>query len=874
LLLHGMLHAETGAEAWLRYAPLNETEAAKYSSLPASVVVLGDSLLLHSAQQEVIRGTRGMLGRTLRETGGQVREKSIVLGSIAALKTAAPALKEPPVLRADGFWLTSGNVNGFTCLVISGATDRGVLYGVFALLSRIARGESVVHLDDVQQPYAPVRWVDDWDNLNGRIERGYAGRSIFFDGGKVRDDLTRAGDYARLLASIGINGCAVNNVNADPKVLADDFLPQLAHIADAFRPWGVQMAISVDLSTPKVIGGLDTFDPLDPQVRDWWLKKVEDIYRLIPDFAGIVVKADSEGRSGPSTYGRTPADAANMIARALKPHGGLVFYRAFVYNHHLDWLNPKNDRAKAAYDNFHPLDGQFDDNVIIQIKYGPIDFQVREPVQPLFAGLRNTNEAIELQITQEYTGQQRHLCFLAPMWKEVLDFDLHAQNPPKRQGDTEKIGSSKRLLAFRSPDHPITGSPDLPQTPVKDLVAGKVFNRPTGGFVGVANVGLDANWLGHPLAMANLYSFGRLAWNPNLSARTLADEWTQQTFGRDPLVLRTVSSMLLSSWHIYESYTGPLGIGTLTDITGSHYGPGVESSERNGWGQWHRADHQGVGMDRTQATGTGYTAQYPEAVARAYENLATTPDDLLLFFHHVPYSYMLHAGKTVIQQIYDSHYEGAQEAKQLEVQWESLKNHIDDERYEAVLARLEYQAGHAIVWRDAVCNWFLRTSGIPDAKGRVGHYPNRIEAEAMQLQGYSVIDVAPPEAASQGKAVECSPPAQNCAAVFHFQEKAGWYDVDVQYFDQNNGASKFRILVDNQVVDEWSAGDALPSAKINGDTSTRREIRGLALRPGDEIRIEGFPDRGAHAAFDYMELHSASSYLQATAGNPGSHGHR
>src|SRR5579864_3827474 len=306
----------------------------------------------------------------------------------------------------------------------------------------------------MQQPAAPIRWVDQWDNLDGNVERGYGGRSIFFEGGKVCDDLIRAGQYARLLASIGITTCTVNNVNAAPGVLANSFIPQLRRIADAFRPWGVQLSVSVDLSSPKVIGELDTFDPLDERVAEWWRTKVDEIYRQIPDFAGFVVKADSEGRSGPSAYGRTHSDAANVIARALNPHGGVVFYRAFVYNHHLDWHNPKNDRAKAAYDNFHPLDGKFDDNVIVQIKNGPIDFQVREPVSPLFAGLRSTNEAIELQITQEYTGQQKHLCFLVPMWKEVLDFDMHAA------------------------EHP---------TPVKEIVAGKTFHRPTGGFVAVVN---------------------------------------------------------------------------------------------------------------------------------------------------------------------------------------------------------------------------------------------------------------------------------------------------------------------------------------------------------------------------------------------------
>jgi alpha-glucuronidase len=831
LLLPAILRAETGAEAWLRYAPLTGTESVKYDSLPASVVVLNNSALLRSAQQEMIRGTQGMLGRILREST-QVHEQSIVLGTLVDLQTAGTTLKAPQDLGADGFWLTAGKVQGFDCMIVTGLTDRGVLYGAFTFLSRMARGESVAKLDEVQQPYAPVRWVDQWDNLDGRIERGYAGRSIFFDAGKVRDDLTRAGDYARLLASLGINGCAINNVNADPRVLDDSFLPQLARVADAFRPWGVQLAIAVDVSSPKVIGGLSTFDPADPSVSEWWRNKADEIYRLIPDFGGFVVKADSEGRAGPATYGRTPADAANALARAIKGHGGLVFYRAFVYNHHLDWREPKNDRAKAAYDNFHPLDGKFDDNVIIQIKYGPIDFQVREPASPLFAGLRNTNEAIELQITQEYTGQQRHLCFLAPMWKEILDFDLHADRVAK--------GSSPVL------------------TRVKDIVSGKAFQRPTGGFVGVANVGLDANWLGHPLAMANLYAFGRLAWNPNLSASAIAGEWTEMTFGHkdDPLVVETITAILLDSWHVYESYTGPLGAGTLTDIVGSHYGPGVESSERNGWGQWHRADHEGIGMDRSVTTGTGYAGQYPDSVAKLYENPATTPDELLLFFHHVSYTYKLHSGKTVIQHIYDSHYEGAERAQQFVQQWRSLEGriHIDDGRYQATLTRLEYQAGHAIVWRDAICNWFLRVSGIPDDRHRVGHYPDRVEAESMQLEGNTVVDVVPPETASGGKAIECPPTVQKCTAAFKFQRPAGWYDLAVQYFDQNNGVSKFSVFVGDDQVDSWLADDHLPAVKIGGDSSTRRRIARLALRPGDEIRIEGVPDGRERAAFDYVEV--------------------
>ena len=573
------------------------------------------------------------------------------------------------------------------CLIVGGATDRGVLYGVFALLSKMARGESLDAINEVQEPYAPIRWVNQWDNLNGKVERGYGGPSIFFADGKVRDDLTRAGEYARLLASIGINGCTVNNVNADLGMLDDGMITQLSRIADVFRPWGVQLSLSVDLSSPKVVGGLDTFDPLDPRVAEWWRKKVDEIYRKIPDFGGVVVKADSEGRVGPSTYGRTHADAANVIARALKPHGGVVFYRAFVYNHHLDWRDLKNDRAKAAYDNFHPLDGAFDDNVIIQIKNGPIDFQVREPASSLFAGLRQTNEAIEMQITQEYMGQQRHLCFLVPMWKEVLDFDMHVDEKP---------------------------------APVKDLVTGRFFHRPVGGFVGVADVGMDANWLGSPMALANLYGFGRLAWNPDLSAEKIVDEWTRLTFGNDPQVVQTINTMQLDSWHVYESYTGPLGVGTLTNITGNHYDPSPMSSEENGWGQWHRADHVGIGMDRTVATGTGYIGQYPVEVQKMYETLGRCPDNLLLFFHHVPYTYVLHSGKTVVQHVYDSHSEGADRVAEFISQWKQLQGHVDEERYEDILARLQYQAGQAVVWRDAISNWIYGLSRIADAKGRVG----------------------------------------------------------------------------------------------------------------------------------------------------------
>ncbi len=683
------LRGETGADGWLRYAPVARDTDSRYDAIPNVVISLGNSEVLNSAKGELVRGISSMLGKRVRIEQNVSAENAFVLGTLKDIRRHFREVEPSSPLGADGFWLRTVQHGARRYWLIIGGNDRGVLYGTFALLSRIAQAQSVDDLDDFETPSAPIRWASQWDNIDGSIERGYAGRSIFFDNGAVRSDLTRVGEYARLLSSVGINACAINNVNADPRILSADFLPQLTRVADAFRPWGVQLALSVDLSSPQTVGGLNTFDPLNANVAGWWKETVNQIYARIPDFAGFVVKADSEGRSGPSQYGRTAADAANVIARALKPHGGILMYRAFVYNHHLDWRDPKADRAKAAYDYFHPLDGKFDENVVLQIKYGPIDFQVREPASPLFGAMQQTNEAIELQVTQEYTGQQRHLCFLPPMWKQVLDFDMHVNGV----------------------------------TPVEDIIEGKTWRRPLGGFNAVVNVGLDENWLAHPLAMANLYAYGRLAWNPNLGAEDISAEWTRLTFGNNPRVVATISGMLLSSWHIYESYTGPLGVGTLTDILGSHYEPNIESAERNGWGQWIRADAQGIGMDRTIATGTGFIGQYSPEVQKKYETAAACPDELLLFMHHVPYVYVLHSGKTVIQHIYDSHYDGAEKAAALVGQWESLRGEIDDQRYAEVLKKLEYQAGHAIVWRDAVVNWFFKESGIPDAKGRIARRP-------------------------------------------------------------------------------------------------------------------------------------------------------
>lgn len=797
LLCCAALRAETGADAWLRYTP--------HVNVPATFMVSGTSPVMIGVRQEWARAVRAMSGQEPR------------LVNTPQAGTVVFKVDSNSSLAQDAFQLKSESNGSIT---VSAKDDRGVLYGMFALLRKIQLGEAIAKLDEEQAPSAATRWVNEWDNIDGSIERGYGGRSIFWDNGHARADLTRVSEYGRLLASLGINGCSINNVNANPKLLSPDMLPDVVRIADAMRPWGVRVALSIDFGSPRSVGGLDTFDPADPRVAAWWKDRVDAIYRAIPDFGGFVLKADSEGRVGPSTYGRTHADAANVVARALKPHGGIIFYRGFVYDHHMDWNNPKNDRARAAYDNFKPLDGKFDDNVIVQIKNGPIDFQVREPASPLFGALEHTNEAIELQVTQEYFGQAHHTVFLAPYWKSTLDFDMHS-----------KPGLS---------------------TPVKSLVK---------AFVGVVNIGLDENWTGNHLSQANLYGFGRLAWNPNLTAKQIDDEWAKLTFGSDPKVLETVSNIQLTSWRTYENYTGPLGLQTLTDITGNHYGVNVEASERNGWGQWHRADSQGVGMDRTVATGTGYAGQYSPEVARTFESVTTTPDDILLFFHHVGYSYKLHSGKTVLQSIYDMHYEGANAVEEYVRDWRSLKGHIDDARYNAILAQLEYQAGQAEVWRDAVCRWFEKASGLLDL---VSHPLNkslvsdaaRTEAESMTLEGYTATPVTPAEDASNGEAVSC--PVQRCSASFDYKGAAGTFDVRIEYFDQSTGTAHYRVFLNDKMVNEWAADLRLlpgrTDARLDSTTSTRHLISGMRLKPGDRIRIEGSPDGRESAALDYIEF--------------------
>lgn len=819
-----VLHSQTADQAWLKFSRLHGNQP-----VPMVVKRLGNGDLERSAADELSAGLSGLYGVLLQQGNGAFNG-TIVVGTLREVRSACPdmpALRDP---GPDGYWLYRTRLEGRNVLVVAGGDERGTLYGVYALLRRLTTGLKISSLSEQSTPAMPIRWVDEWDNFDGSIERGYAGRSIFFDDGQVRADLAPVREYARLLASVGINAVNINNVNNSTAILDKKMIAGLARVADVMRPYGVRLAVSVDIASPLMIGGLKTFDPLDPAVQKFWNAKVNAVYKAVPDFAGFTVKADSEGQPGPASYGRTPADAANMLAEALKPHGGIVLYRAFVYNHHLDWRDPRADRARAAYDIFHELDGEFAPNVVVQIKEGPIDFQVREPISPLFAGLHHTASAMELQITQEYTGQQRHMVYLAPMWKWVLDFDLHANREE--------------------------------QTPVKRIVTGAAFHLPLGGIVGVAGIGRDG-WLGSPMALANLYAFGRLAWDPELDPAAIAHEWARQTFapGQNGHFGQAeediVVDLLMRSWPAYENYTGPLGLQTLTDITGSHYGPNIESSERNGWGQWHNADSNGIGKDRTVASGSGYASQYSPFLAGLYESPKTTPDNLVLFFHHLPYTWRLHSGNTIIQTIYDTHYDGAQEASRFVGEWKKLEGHIDPNLYADVLSRFEYQAGHAIVWRDAIVQYFFQLSGIDDDKGRAGKFPGRMEAEEGRVMGYSVVNVKPWEDASRGKAVICNN-SSSCSVEWTYSGAAGRYDIAVEYFDLSRGAAKYTVAVNGRELASWTADALLPSRTPHGDNSTRKVIHSVDLKPGEVIHVQGIPDGNDKAAIDYVEIGPSS----------------
>ena len=670
--------AEDGYDLWLRYVPVeNAAMRDAYRRTIAGVVVQQSPATGAIVSKELARGLKGLLGADLPAWTSVSGDGALVVGTAAS--PIVSALGWNVVLKEagpEGFVIRSTRIGGRRALVVASEGDRGALYGAFHLLRLLSTGASIAQLDIREKPRHQLRLLDHWDNLNGSIERGYAGRSLWrWDELPARID-SRLHDYARANASLGLNGTVLNNVNANAQSLTAEYIAKTAAIADTFRPYGLKVYLSANFAAPRAIGGLTTADPLDPSVRRWWKDKAAEIYAAIPDFGGFLVKANSEGQPGPQDYQRTHADGANMLADALKPYGGVVMWRAFVYD---DRVDP--DRTKRAYKEFVPLDGTFRDNVIVQTKNGPLDFMPREPYHPVFGAMPKTPNAVELQITQEYLGQSTHLVYLAPMWKEFFDTDTFARG----------AGSTVAAIADGTRQgHTMTA------------------------IAGVANTGSDRNWTGHPFAAANWYAFGRLAWNPSLTSEAIATEWIEQTWSRRPETVTAIARLMLGSRETFVNYTMPLGLHHL--IGGDHYAvmPENDDKRRPDWSAvyYHRADANGIGFDRTRG-GSGAVDQYFKPNADRWNDPKTTPETLLLWFHHLPWDYRLSSGQTLWQGLVAHYRLGAEQAAQMESAWAVLTGSVDGERHAAVAARLRQQAIDAAAWRDKCLAYFAQFSKQP-----------------------------------------------------------------------------------------------------------------------------------------------------------------
>jgi alpha-glucuronidase len=641
------LCAENGHALWLR----------NQSSSPVSVVCSKKSPVIDVARQELLSGWQGQPGASV---------KLIV--------------KQDKQVKGDGYKLTPEGVRA--------NTDLGILYGVYDLLRRQQTGEKM-NLG-IFNPSYERRVLNHWDNQNGTIERGYAGHSIFWRNTKDSLNVTEADkklwrEYARANASVGINGAVLNNVNANADILTDDYLKRVKAIADEFRPYGVKVYLSAKFSAPSQVGGLKTCDPLDPTVIKWWQSKVKEIYAMIPDFGGFLVKANSEGQPGPQDYKRTHADGANMMADALKPYGGIVMWRAFVYS------ASDKDRAKQAYEEFLPLDGKFRENVIIQVKNGPVDFQPREPFSPLFGAMKKTSLMPEVQITQEYLGHSIHLVFLSTMWEEFLKSDTYQEG----EGST-----------------------------VARCTDGSLFPQKHTAIAGVANVGLDVNWCGHQFAQSNWYAFGRLAWDNKLTSDQIADEWLKLTFKRNAAeitdwqdnFLKPVKQMMLDSREAAVNYMMPLGLHHIMSAN-EHYGPGpwwAPKRMRKDWTPpyFHQADTVGIGFNRTH-NGSDAVSQYHEPLHTLFDNVQTCPDEDLLWFHHVPWSFKMKSGHSLWNELCYRYDKGLHQVREFQKIWDAVQYYVDTERFDEVQSKLRSQSQNAQLWKDACLLYFQQFSKMP-----------------------------------------------------------------------------------------------------------------------------------------------------------------
>lgn len=653
MLMAYCLKAETGHQLWLRNS----------KAVPVNVVSKSNSPLIFLAKDELQRGWNGKEGATIELL-----------------------VKEDKAIKGDGFRISPK--------AIRANSEKGILYGAYEMLRRQYTRQSIN--EEVCNPSFNLRILNHWDNLDGTIERGYAGHSIFWRTGKDSLEVTVKDkklwqEYARANASIGINGSVINNVNASQDMLTPGILNRVKAIADELRPYGIKTYLSVKFSSPSMIGGLKDSDPLDPEVVKWWNDKVKEIYKIIPDFGGFLIKANSEGQPGPQDYGRTHADGANMLADAFKPFGGIVMWRAFVYQ------SNDEDRAKQAYNEFMPLDGIFRDNVIIQVKNGPVDFQPREPFSPLFGAMKKTPVMSELQITQEYLGHSIHLVYLAPMWEEFL----HSETYQNGKGST-----------------------------VATCTDGTFLPSEYTAIAGVSNIGLDENWCGHHFAQANWFAFGRQAWDYNLSSDKIADEWLRLTFSNkdetsfaiewDVNFLYPVKQMMLESREAAVNYMMPLGLHHIF-AANEHYGPGPwwgPKGVRKDWTPpyYHQAEKNGIGFDRT-ASGSNAVNQYHDPLNSIFSNPKTCPEIFLLWFHHLPWDFKLKSGMTLWDEMCWKYDEGVSQVREFQKIWDKAGIYTDYQRFSEVQSKLREQSSNAQVWKDACILYFQQFSNMPVPQG-------------------------------------------------------------------------------------------------------------------------------------------------------------
>ena len=674
LLNISSLNADDGYKLWLRYNLVKDSSKLdQYRQLIKGWIIEGESSTIKAAKEELEMGLRELMSSIafLPNPKGEIINGIL----IAATYKSSSLLKKLGLknklknISSEGYLILSEKIDGKRVTIITANEDIGVLYGVFHFLRLLQTNSDISNLNIESSPKIKLRLLNHWDNLDRTSERNYAGFSIW-DWYRLPDYISpQYIDYARANASIGINGAALNNVNANATILTHRYLLKVKALADVFRPYGIRVYLSARFSAPIEIGGLKTADPLDLEVQQWWKDKVKEIYSLIPDFGGFLVKANSEGQPGPQNYGRTHADGTNMLADALKPFGGVVMWRAFVY------ATIPEDRIKQAYNEFTPLDGKFRDNVLIQAKNGPLDFQPREPFHPLFGGMPNTNMMMEFQITMEYLGQGTQLVYLAPMWKECLESDTYE----KGEGST-----------------------------VAKVIDGSLENHSLTGIAGVSNIGTDRNWTGHLFGQANWYAFGRLAWNHELTSEQITDEWIRMTFSNDVSIINPIKEIMMQSRENIVNYMTPLGLAHQMGWD-HHYGPAPWDSHR-GRPEWtpvyyNRADSTGIGFDRT-GTGSDAVNQYHKPVADEFASLKTCPDKFLLWFHHVNWNYKMRSGRTLWNELCYHYYEGVDSARSIQKTWNTLKGKIDEEEFNHVRMLLKIQVNEAVWWRNACVLYF------------------------------------------------------------------------------------------------------------------------------------------------------------------------